>query len=102
MKDLDRNMLDSENIAKARRIKYICSLFYPVQIIRVAAKSGKMCYFAYFPDFGPSVCSATGDTIKETLQILDEIKKKVITFMVTKDKPIPKPSNNLFFLNIDN
>ncbi len=66
-------------------------LTYPVRLMRLPAELGGG-FLAYHPDFGPSACSAGGETIMETLELLEEVREELIEHYVEQGLPIPEPN----------
>jgi predicted RNase H-like HicB family nuclease len=69
---------------------------YPIEIHYVEEDEGDNYVLAFYPDFGCSACSAPGDTIAEAVELLEEVKKEVIGFMIEQELPIPEPSTHPF------
>jgi predicted RNase H-like HicB family nuclease len=64
---------------------------YPVEIHHLEEEDGSNYVFAFHPDFGSSMCSATGDTIDEALKALDNVRADILDHLVNKGVEIPKP-----------
>jgi len=64
---------------------------YPIQI-HLIEEEDQSYYFAYHPDFGSSACSATGDTIMEAIESLDNVREDLVAYLKEAGKPIPAPS----------
>ena len=52
---------------------------YPIVIHKLKKYQGGG-YYVYLPDFGHSSCSATGDTISEALESLENVKVCIIDY----------------------
>jgi len=89
-------------MTEQEKIDWYLSLHYPIKIFYIVEGSGKDYYYAYLTDFGPSMCSATGDTISEAIYTLNKVKNEIITFMVKSGRLIPKPEKPPFFNIGDN
>lgn len=80
------------DVDKEEKIRELLSLNYPVTIVRIGHRDGKAgYYFAYLPDFGPCVCSGTGDTINEAIAVMNKNKLIIFRFLVYNGIPIPAP-----------
>ena len=64
---------------------------YPVTICRVPEDMGGGLH-AYLTDFGHSACSAVGDTVEETLELLQEVKTNVIAHYKEWGMTLPESS----------
>ena len=62
---------------------------YPVVIIPIKHDDDRY-YMAYLPDFGWSICSATGDTIEEVLKNLERVKREVLIICKSGGRRIPE------------
>ena len=65
----------------------------PIEIHKLPPDQGGGLH-AFLPDFGHSACSACGDTIDETLSLLQEVKTNVIDLYRERGISIPEPSQN--------
>ena len=54
-------------------------------------------WYAYYPAFGHSACSATGSTVEETLELLEKVKLEVIEYYKETGKEIPEAKCLSFF-----
>lgn len=68
---------------------------YPMSIFPVEDE-GERYWFAFYPDFGASSCSATGGTIAEALKMLERAKEDVVRIYIEKGKVVPEPSKAPF------
>jgi len=68
---------------------------YPIGIFPAEDEEEEY-YFVFLPDFGASVCNATGYTIAEALDTLNEVKEEVIRNYIDKGREIPEPSKAIF------
>lgn len=78
-------------------VEEIMNTFYPIEIHYIKTKDDGY-YWAFIKDFGSSTCSATGDTIEETLKSLEKVKREVVTFLIEeKGETLPSPSIHPFY-----
>lgn len=78
-------------------VEEIMNTFYPIEIHYIKTKDDGY-YWAFIKDFGSSTCSATDDTIEETLKSLEKVKREVVTFLIEeKGEILPSPSIHPFY-----
>jgi len=66
---------------------------YPMVVQLLKEEDGDEYYFGFLPDFGYSVCSATGHDIDELFFNLEAMKWFVLEHYLSNGKKIPEPSS---------
>ena len=87
-----RDLFDEDENEDEKLLKEVMTRRYPMEIFPVEDE-GEEYYFAFLPDFGSSACNATGYTIAEALETLDEVKREVVLYYIEEGKKIPEPKN---------
>lgn len=69
------------------------NLFYPIEIIKIKEEEGGG-YQARIPMLGKYAFLGDGETIKESLNDLEKVKKHLFQEYINKDIQIPEPNDN--------
>jgi len=78
------------------KLEEILWIQYPIIIIPIEPQDGGG-HLAYYPDFGNTACSATGDSIEEALILLEEVRGDVLKYYLDNNLEIPEPSPDPVF-----
>jgi predicted HicB family RNase H-like nuclease len=75
-----------------KNLQYYLKLPYDIHIETVYDEIAKeKVYYAYIDELGRFACYGEGRSIKEALKSLEEVKKDLISYYITKGTPIPEP-----------
>jgi hypothetical protein len=89
----ENNHLEVVKYLETVDLKKEWKMDYQAYIVKFTDTDGTPQCFAWYPDFGHSVCSAIGDNAQEALSILMDVKKDVIALYRNKNKTLPVPGS---------